>query len=554
VSELSNKPKMRVAALQFATTVDVAQNLATCLRMIDTAAVGTPNLMVLGEFSNHLSWYDGADHAWSVAVDLESDFLTAIAAKAKEHSCYIDINVTLRRAKPAITVTSLLYSPEGVLIAEANKQTLMGHENIFFERATTTSPIIETPFGNLGLFPCRDGVTFETPRGLALRGAQLFCDSLNSFALDEASLHVPARAPENKCFLISANKVGPLIPEALLEPVSEATHIPIKYLMGAGGSQIVSPTGQILAIGPKSKEAIITAEIDLTEADNKARPDETHIFAIRRPELYEDITIKPTGAICAPAAEAVEVATLNVDSLDDLSVVVELLPSDVTLAVLPALWSQADADADTIINALRRVCAERALHIVTSVRDQSSHKVVMVNEDGIVAEQQQLHGSVRWNWAEEGNTLTIIDLPWGKVAMLNSDDAAIPEIVKVAALKGIHCLVVVGDFQEPWETRFGIPSRAAENRICVVAAGHQNLPGMICSLERDFTILTPWAERKFDGKINQPLITHQNYADAFTAASIHPNAASNKLMSENTDLLTDRPWFLSHDLTDPKLG
>ena len=43
----------------------------------------------------------------------------------------------------------------------------------------------------------------ETPRGLAVRGAQLLINSLNSFAFDEASLHIPVRAPENKVFVIS---------------------------------------------------------------------------------------------------------------------------------------------------------------------------------------------------------------------------------------------------------------------------------------------------------------------------------------------------------------
>lgn len=45
----------RVAALQFASTTDVDENLATCLRMIDRARQHRPQLMVLPEFSNHIS-------------------------------------------------------------------------------------------------------------------------------------------------------------------------------------------------------------------------------------------------------------------------------------------------------------------------------------------------------------------------------------------------------------------------------------------------------------------------------------------------------------------
>ena len=60
--------------------------------------------------------------------------------------------------------------------------------------------------------------------------------------------------------------------------------------------------------------------------------------------------------------------------------------------------------------------------------------------------------------------------------------------------------------------------------------------------------MTPWQERKFDGYINAPLVTEQVPGTPITAAVIHPAAACNKLMSERTDLLLDRPWRLSHDL------
>ena len=117
---------------------------------------------------------------------------------------------------------------------------------------------------------------------------------------------------------------------------------------------------------------------------------------------------------------------------------------------------------------------------------------------------------------------------------------------RVAALKGVHILICPIDIQEQWEVQYGLLSRAAENRICVVASSRtksfeqQSCAGLIATLERDFTILTPWHERKFDGYINNPLVTLQTPDHTF--AVIHPNAATNKLMSANTDLLGHRPW------------
>ena len=74
------------------------------------------------------------------------------------------------------------------------------------------------------------------------------------------------------------------------------------------------------------------------------------------------------------------------------------------------------------------------------------------------------------------------------------------------------------------------------------------IPGLIADLEREFTLMTPWRERIFDGYINAPLVTEQVPAAAVTLADIHPAAACDKLMSERTDLLQDRPWRLSADL------
>src|SRR5262245_42410638 len=139
-----------------------------------------------------------------------------------------------------------------------------------------------------------DGVVCETPRALALRGAQILCNSLNSFATDEGSLHIPVRAAENRVFVVAANKVGALIPEALLEPVSQQTGIPVKFLSGAGDSQIVAPDGTVLAIASNDKPEVIWADIDVNAWERK-RPDGTDVIRARRPELYGPIGQDPAG-------------------------------------------------------------------------------------------------------------------------------------------------------------------------------------------------------------------------------------------------------------------
>ena len=195
------------------------------------------------------------------------------------------------------------------------------------------------------------------------------------------------------------------------------------------------------------------------------------------------------------------------------------------------------------------------LALCTSLLRSSTGKPViagaLVGAQGLFCEQLQRQAAGAHREAVSvGSSLEIFDLPWARVAMLVGEEAIYPEYAKLAALAGAHVLAVPFALQEPWEVEYGLPSRAAENRVCVVAASRprDGRAGLIADLERDFTIMTPWRERRFDGYINQPLITRQSPEVPVTSAVIHPAAAANKLMSQDTDLLADRPWRLSGDL------
>jgi predicted amidohydrolase len=138
--------------------------------------------------------------------------------------------------------------------------------------------------------------------------------------------------------------------------------------------------------------------------------------------------------------------------------------------------------------------------------------------------------------------------------MLTADDANIPEIVKVAALNNIHALLVPFDIQTPSEVEFSLLARAAENRICIIAASREksfttDLPaensqnsnqnkkkikpqkstGFIADLTTEIALLTSMKSRKFNGYINTPLIKEQH--GKITKALIHPIAACDKSMN-----------------------
>jgi len=579
---------MRVAVTQFATSLNVQENLATCIRMIDEAAVCGPDLILLPEFCNtHFCnvqpCYIDHNHAWNDAISANGTFLSSIAEQAKKHNCYLVLNVTLRRdverdhqdgtIKSNICVTSCLFSPQGKLIQQVDKQTLIGHEYEFFSYSANIAEAFETPVGKLGLLIGNDDMTFDIPRELALTGAQLLCHSMSSFAVDQSALYGPTRASENSLFFASANKVGLLMPKEESALYAEKSNVPQEALVGAGQSQIVSPEGKVLAKIADKQEGIAFADIDIIESGiytNNFRPDGSDIIKQRRPEIYNTQHLK-TDSIednnKVPVTANVAIfATYksNEQAIEDVYHYIEQNLTDIIQ--LPELFFIADK---TIINNAQQRAEVEAFskmfintvstvlrpyqYVCTSLVIDDMHQAVIISEHGLIAKQQQLHFCQRYQWTSLGDEVNIIELSLeqGKinVAMLTADDANIAEIVKIAAVNNIHVLLVPFDIQEPCEVEYSLLARAAENRICIVAASREKSftneqaidstnpfgknkikkhksTGLIINLTTDSSLLPQWKPRKFNGYINQPLVKYQH--GKITKAVIHPIAACDK--------------------------
>lgn len=570
---MRERSSIRVAAVQLASGDNLAANLRGCLRMIDRAAQLRPGLIVLPEFCNHVPWYDDRAHCYRVSVALDSGFLRAIAGKAREHQTHIVINCTVQRGDGQATGTSLLYGPDGERLATADKQLLMGHEHDFLHGAQAPGPVVATAIGRLGLHTGTDGLVCETPRALALRGAQILCNSLSSAARCDSGLHIPVRAAENRVFVVAANKVGPLVPRPLLAQVSQTTLIPEHYLHGAGASQIVAPDGTVLARANASDEQVIWADIDPRLADDKRRPDSTDLFRSRRPDLYAPL-VQPSPVPAYPSAPEVLVATATVAGGAWLPTVDEAVRSaaaaGVTMLVLPELAvvgttvtnvtaaaQRCDAALEYLLRATREHGTDLGV-VTTIVRDTVKgirHTAVYVAGGKLVGYQDQLHPCARHPWATPDHRIKTVDLPWGRVALIVGDDALYPESFRLAALAGAQVAAVPFHAQESWELQTGLLERAAENRLCLVAATRPTPVGnsIIATLHRDFTLMTPWSERSFDGELSSPVV-RRAARSGLLLAPIHPLHADNKRLAGATDLLQARPWALADALARPHDG
>ncbi|MFC6152362.1 nitrilase-related carbon-nitrogen hydrolase [Nocardioides yefusunii] len=556
---------LRVAAVQLAVTEDVEENLATVLRMTDEAAATGAKVVVLPEFSNHVSWYSGREHSASKALTLDGPWLAAVGAKAKEHAIYLMVNVTLKREGGRLSGSNVLFAPEGEILSVSDKQVLMGSERDHFEGAVDRAPLVETDVATFGLYSCMDGVINETPRMLALDGGTVLLNSINSFALDEATLHVPVRAVENKVWIVAANKVGPLVPEHSIHAVSEKLGVPVERLHGVGEAQIVAPDGTVVAIAPTKGEAVVWADIDVDLALDKKRKDGTDVFASRRPDLYGPIAEEPKGrqhGAGAATVEAVAVTPRAGESIADL--LDEALVGAPGLVVLPELAAHEGGLATGAVDerlapeAIAAKLAGTETLVVTSVVDGGQHVGLVIGADGVVGRQVQLHRSERHaGWVTElGNEVIIVEAPFGRLGVLVGDDNLYPEAYRLVALKDADVVAA------PFTVEAGVDldplllERAAENRVNLVAGGRAvvdgdaGVPGgIVVPLSPNFTLWGSDWERPFDGVISRP---EPIIVDApLVRATLRPACATNRFVSKGTDVVDGRPWYLADSIVRP---
>jgi len=329
-----------------------------------------------------------------------------------------------------------------------------------------------------------------------------------------------------------------------------------------------------------NEEGYAFADIDLATSSIKAklRPDGTELIKQWRPELYKGKLAtkqiylhKVNNGVSQETPVTANVAIFatyktNEQAIEDVAHYIENNVSDIIQ--LPELFFIADKKIINNSHHLKHIAdlSKQFIKLVSSVLRpfqyvctslviEGMHQAVLISEHGLIATQQQLHFCERYQWTALGDEVNIIELPLeqGKInmAMLTADDANIPEIVKVVTLNGIQVLLVPFDIQESYEVEYGLLARAAEFRVCIVAASReksfankittddsnnktnnkkkvksQKSTGGIVNLTSDVNFLEQCKSNEFGGYINKPLVKYQH--GKITKAVIHPRAAHNK--------------------------
>lgn len=184
----------------------------------------------------------------------------------------------LERAGDTLANSAAVLTPDGVAtIVRKTHLPVLGADR-FVVSGDRIGPVIDAPFGKLGVAICYDFRFPEVCRSLALGGAELIAVPVNwSSAVTVLAEHfVPVRAVENRVFVAVADRAG--------------TADGRSYL---GASRVVDPDGTVLTapLDARCEHAVATTVVDLERARTKAtlfEPGEFEIdvFAHRRPDLY----------------------------------------------------------------------------------------------------------------------------------------------------------------------------------------------------------------------------------------------------------------------------
>lgn len=449
--------RYRVAAIQFEPELGAKERnrerlLALCTEAVRAGArlVVTPEMATTG-----YCWYDRAEIAPFVEP-VPGPTTERFAALAREHACYLVVGLPEVDPRTGIFYNSAaLIGPGGVLGVYRKTHSFIS-EPKWAKDGDHGLPVWETELGRLGILICMDADYFEPARLLALQGADVLCFPTNWLLEKGPGASWMARALENGCYLIAADRYG-----------CE------RGVQFSGGSAIIAPDGTIQC-RLDTGDGVVLGEVDL----EPARADRSRLFGARRPEFYDTLTLNAYlwnplefhglyGHRPLPPGRRSRVAVVQLQPLpgslaDNVARIDEslaTLPRSVRLVVLPeyALTGVPhDASAaerlavpltDDLVATLRRLARRHRTLLAVGVLERltagCASTVLLVAPDGLLAHYRKVHviGHERAFLLPGDAGPPVVDLPLGRVGVLAGTDLLFPEIVRVLALAGCDLIV-----------------------------------------------------------------------------------------------------------------
>jgi predicted amidohydrolase len=268
---------VRIACAQIALRVgDLESNLDLIKNVIRARGPVETQIVLFPELASSGYVFESLDEARSCGEPADGPTVSAWAVGAAHFGMVVIGGFAELGDDGALYNSAAVVGPDG-LLAVYRKTHLWDREKLWFTPGSEPPPVVETPFGRIGVAVCYDLYFPELTRGLALAGADLIALPANlplfprpegerpvEIALAQATAHV------NKVWVAVCDRAGP-------ERGVEWT----------GASCIVDPDGW-LAAGPVRDygSGLIGADCDLSLSRGKAWGERNDVVKDLRPELY----------------------------------------------------------------------------------------------------------------------------------------------------------------------------------------------------------------------------------------------------------------------------
>ncbi len=259
---------MRVGFYQFAPVFgDKPSNLEKIAKIHNISA----DLIVLPELCNTGYLFKSKNELKALAENIPNGETTKLLLQIARSKNIAIVAGLAEKDKGNLYNSAVFVTPSGKVYTY-RKAHLFCDEKFYFSRGNTKFQAYKYKNTKIGMLICFDYIFPEATRSLVLKGAEIICQPSN-LILPYAERVTISRAIENRVFIILANRIG-------FEKRGK------KHIQFIGGSQIVSPTGEVLAKAAHDSEEIKIVNIYHKLAINKNVTRYNNILKDRRTDLY----------------------------------------------------------------------------------------------------------------------------------------------------------------------------------------------------------------------------------------------------------------------------
>jgi nitrilase len=215
------------------------------------------------------------------AIEVPGPVTAELGDAAREATLHLVVGV-IERAGGTLYCTALYFDPSGRLLGKHRKLVPTAAERLIWGCGDgSTLASFDTALGKIGGLICWENYMPLARMAMYAQGVQLYCAP----TVDDREVWIPTMrhiAREGRCFVLSGCQylLRTAYPAAWLDSAQNLPDVPIR-----GGSCIVGPMGELLAGPVYDQEAIICADVDVSEL-MRAKFDFDVIGHYSRPDVF----------------------------------------------------------------------------------------------------------------------------------------------------------------------------------------------------------------------------------------------------------------------------